>query len=228
MNSFFESFYSNATAALKRVKDARDLKAVQAKANEEIDRVFSSVLARSGSAIACREGCSFCCYLKVDIHAGEAFLIADYIRAHFSESARHFVEEKARENWVKIEPMTLNEHFSVNLPCPLLKDGRCSVYSVRPAACRMFHAQTIQTCQESFEQPHDLTAPDSPVPAVRIACGSAHLGVTKAFEDAGYDANAYDLNPAILEALGNSHSERRWRDKKGAFPRNMRAKEPSE
>ena len=228
MNPYVESFYSNATAALKNAKDARGLKAVQSKANSEIDRVFSSALERSGKSIACKEGCSFCCYLKVDIQPGEAFLIADYIRAHFSAEERKVVEEKARENWKKIEPMALKEHFSVNLPCPLLKDGRCSAYSVRPATCRMFHARTIQTCKDSFERPDDLAAPDSPVGAVRLATASAHMGVTKAFEDAGYDSNAYDLNPAILEALGNSHSERRWRDMKSAFPRNMRAKEPSE
>ena len=34
---------------------------------------------------------------------------------------------------------------------------------------------------------------------------------------AGLDADAYDLNVALLEALDNPKAERRWRDGKKAF-----------
>lgn len=43
---------------------------------------------------------------------------------------------------------------------------------------------------------------------------------------AGFDAGPYDLAPALVEALTNPKAEKRWRDGKAAFAKNMRAKEP--
>jgi Fe-S-cluster containining protein len=226
MNAILESCYSGALADLRVARDGKQLKAVQSKAHAVVDQIFGSELERSGMSIACKSGCCFCCYLKVDIHPSEAFLIADYVRANFSPEQKRTVEEKARENWTKIEPMTLDQHFGSNLPCPLLFDGKCSVYAVRPSGCRMFHAQTVRTCKESFDHPEDLSSPNSEIPDVKIATASAQSGVNEAYKQTGHDAEAYDLNPALVEALTNPKSERRWRDGKTAFPKNMRSKKP--
>ena len=51
------------------------------------------------------------------------------------------------------------------------------------------------------------------------------MGIAKAYEDEGYDCLIYDFGIAIGEALENSVTARRWRDKKRAFSSQALAKE---
>ena len=51
------------------------------------------------------------------------------------------------------------------------------------------------------------------------------MGSTKAFEEEGYDGAIYDFGSAIGEALENSVTARRWRDKKRAFSSQALAKD---
>lgn len=228
MHPYFESFYAGAKAALKKVTDSAGLKGVQKRAYSEIDTVFTQAVAASGKSIACKRGCFYCCYLKVDVKAQEAFVIADYVRAAFSAERIEEVKMHARSNWVKIKSMDSAQHSAANLPCPLLKDGACSVYPVRPMTCRQFHAHDVRTCEESYRNPEDLSSPDSQIPQVKMTLAGALVGVSAAFAHAGYDAAAYDLNPAILAALENPKSERRWTKGKRAFEATMRSKDSDE
>ena len=226
MNPFVESFYRGAREALQTAKDVRALKAVSSMAHTQLDHAFAEELSRSGSTIACCAGCFYCCHLKVDVQPRDAFRIVDFIRSHFSPEKQEEVLRKAQINWEKIQPMTYHQHAGANLACPLLQDGRCSVYPVRPSTCRIHHSRRVEPCKESFDNPESLELPDEPVPAVRIALASAHYGITKAYEACGYDSKAYDINAALIEAMTNPRSEKRWRDGKAAFPKTMLAKEP--
>lgn len=228
MHPYFESFYSGAKAALAKSSGAAALKAVQKRAFAEIDSLFQQAVAASGKSVACKRGCFFCCYLKVGVKAQEAFVIADFVRSTFTPERIAEVKKQAHENWEKIKGMDASQHLAANLPCPLLKDGACSVYPVRPMACRQFHAQDVRTCEVSFSHPEDLTSPDSQIPDVKMAVAGAIVGVAAAFAHAEYDAIAYDLNPALLQALENPKCERRWANRKRAFEATMREKDYDE
>jgi Fe-S-cluster containining protein len=201
-----------------------ELKAAQREALVKIDQVFSETLAETGKSIACKKGCHYCCYLKVDLMTAEAFVIAEYIRTNFSDEEVQEVKANARDNWKKIKRMDVNQHMAANLPCPLLRDGNCSIYPVRPSVCRQFHANKLKTCEDIFNDPKNLNLPNSMIPRLKNACGHEIASTLKSFADSGYDDAFYDLNPAILEALDNDKSEERWLNKRRAFDRNMRAK----
>ena len=44
------------------------------------DSQNSETIERKGLKLACREGCSLCCSLRVDVFAHEVFLVARHIR----------------------------------------------------------------------------------------------------------------------------------------------------
>jgi Fe-S-cluster containining protein len=225
MQQFFERSYAAVKSVISAAKSAEELKAVTAHALVELDDIFAQRMIRLRASIACCAGCCYCCYLKVDVLPAEAFLLADYVLNNCTEDEKSVVLMRAEANRVKISPLSCDQHMGANLPCPLLKDERCLAYSARPSLCRMFHAQTVQTCKESFEQPEDLDSPDSQVTEIRVVLMVAREALAKAYKDCGYDARPYDLNSSLLEALRDTNSEKRWRDKKAAFPRTALAKD---
>lgn len=223
---FYKPFYDSTAKSLESTKDRVGLKRASLGTLAWLDRLFADGLAGLGASVACKSGCFYCCHLKVDVLPQDIFPIVDYMRKNFSPEKQEAVIQKARENWKKIEPMTLKEHFAANLPCPLLENGTCSVYSVRPAACRIDHSRSVESCKKSYENPHlpEEELPNDYIPQIRMAQSLAWDGIKAALQAHGYDSNAYDLNGALVEAYTNPKSEKRWGDKKTAFPRNMRAK----
>lgn len=104
-------------------------------------------------AIVCQPGCSFCCFNQVEVTAPEALLVGHFIAARFSpakvERLRTLLGELAsfRAGLSKIHlAVRRREH-----PCPLLHDGYCAVYPVRPLTCRAMHAMDAGHCQTSLE-----------------------------------------------------------------------------
>src|SRR4051794_36628344 len=123
---------------------------------DELNR--ETVVDRS-ARLECCEGCSLCCWLRVDVYAHEVFVIANYIRKHFTEQALAELKESLAEHSGKVLPLTPFEHATQNIACPLLQDGRCTVYEVRPQACRRQHSLSRAACQYTFDHPADLAFP---------------------------------------------------------------------
>jgi hypothetical protein len=83
--------------------------------------LFSRILARYSSQMACASGCASCCAAEFSVHPGEAALILDEFMG-LEKSAR----QELREAWSKNRPGT----------CAFLVDNRCTTYPSRPVICR--------------------------------------------------------------------------------------------
>jgi Fe-S-cluster containining protein len=109
----------------------------------EIERLVDS----GGSAISCRKGCKYCCLQTIPATLSEAHAIAQFTKRTFAPGALAVLREKIGA-WLRwegeelpalVEPGITDVNAAVHLygpPCPLLLDGECGVYSVRPVACR--------------------------------------------------------------------------------------------
>ncbi len=225
MNAFLERSYNETTKELQSAKTKEELKTAYSRAHKKLDEVFATELSDSEMTIACCAGCYYCCHVKVDVQPGEIFLIADFIRGRFSAAKQANVLNKAQENWKKIEPMTFDQQCDAGLPCPLLDEGKCSVYSVRPSVCREAHSLRAEPCKKFLENPESNENFAGQILGVKIATSCTNVGASAAFELAGYDSQPYDLNAVLIQALQNPSSERRWRDGKLAFPSNVLAKD---
>lgn len=169
------------------------------------------------NTLACRAGCSWCCYFSVDVRAVEVFEILDYIEREWTAEQKARTFSEIRANSASMAGLDELQRMTRNLKCPFLWDGRCSVYAVRPQTCRNYHATNVVGCQRSYEQPHNLDIDPEFAPYVYQA-GTAHVDAfAAAMREAGYDSNVYELNGAFDAALSDPDSRRRF-ERKAAQP----------
>ena len=81
----------------------------------------------------CRNACSHCCHMATAISGFEARMIGRYVGREPAKLGR----ENAASDTLQAE---LVERYT-GVACPFLSPaGKCSVYAVRPAACRLHHS----------------------------------------------------------------------------------------
>ena len=224
MHDICEHQYLSTKSRLKKAHKPEDFQPIIADYHEMTNLLFDLTREQSGRSIDCCSGCNYCCYLKVDAKAPEIFAIVAYMRRMFTREQIEIALDKARVNATTIAPLSAQEHLAANIACPLLVEGKCSVYDVRPFACRSFHAQQVQTCKYSYDNPQDLESMGSEIPEVKLALTYFSSANTAAFQHEGYDSRPYDLNSGLLQAFSNPKSEKRWRKKTTAFPQSAVAK----
>lgn len=103
--------------------------------------------------IACKEGCDYCCYMRVDATPFEAKTCLEHLRGKKTASQFGAIRGRIRATAGLLRSMSVVERFDANIPCPLLVDHRCSVYSVRPIKCRGHSSVDVQDCIAGFEEP---------------------------------------------------------------------------
>ncbi len=102
--------------------------------------------------IACREGCSFCCFNQVEVTPLEALRIGHYAAQNFPAEEKdalmarvsRSLDLKAGKSQKKLARLRRQ------LPCPLLMGGRCSIYPVRPLVCRAMHTFEAGACEQEL------------------------------------------------------------------------------
>jgi Fe-S-cluster containining protein len=106
--------------------------------------------------VACKDGCDHCCHIAVTITQTEAEVIgaATQIKP------------------VQLKPADLDSVDSLrkdignyrNVACPFLQHHRCSVYAVRPSACRAHHSLNNDNEQCKMSVPSE----ESSVPSFNL------------------------------------------------------------
>jgi len=154
--------------------------------------------------VACRAGCSLCCHNWISVTAPEVLLIARALRA--GERGGEMV---AAVHQAATQGMGLDrdERLERRLACPLLVDGLCSVYPVRPLACRSFFSFSLQACQKVF----DLEGEDIPVPRNAMVLRGVHdRCLWAALKAQGLPHQTYELSHALSLMLQHDDAEEAW------------------
>lgn len=157
--------------------------------------------------IACKKGCAYCCHGMVAITAVEAFAIAARVTTGGPGMIAQFRERAAR-----VAGKSALDRLGAKLPCPLLgSDGACSVYDVRPVACRRVIAFDIGPCLEEFEgKDGEIEVPAHyNVHAANILTALAHA--------LGRPLEHYEFAAAVLAVLDAPDAEARWRKGETVF-----------
>jgi Fe-S-cluster containining protein len=167
--------------------------------------------------LACRAGCTWCCYFSVDVRAVEAFSILDFVERTFTIEEKTRVYAEIRANSTALSNLGENERMKRNVKCPFLNEGRCTIYSARPQSCRNYHATNVAGCQQSYEDPDNLDIDPDFAPWVYQA-GTAHVDAfSTAMRDAGYDVSVYELNCALDAALSEPAARERFESRLQPF-----------
>ncbi|MBN2189048.1 MAG: YkgJ family cysteine cluster protein [Chitinispirillaceae bacterium] len=130
---------------------------------ELIDRYQIEIADASGMAISCRKRCAACCWHWVeDVNSFEAEIIAEHLKEHHPEKIGRIVRQcrddektlrdlneivesklasaRSDPSAAAIDPvdLLLASFYRLRKPCPLLDNGLCLAYAVRPLTCRMY------------------------------------------------------------------------------------------
>ena len=218
MTEELSNWGAEARQAFKESRDPKRLATAVVTFHKRVDQVLEASMQGHGVKVACTRGCSYCCSLQVEVQPHETFTLADWLRRNFSAPGLAAVIERLRANAEKTRAMGLDARKRSNVACALLgDDGACTAYEARPAQCRRFHSTVLETCKASYANPADDSIPSPVHPAVAHNASVIITQAQQAVREAGLDAESVDMNLALLEALENPKSWRRWRDGKKAF-----------
>jgi Fe-S-cluster containining protein len=162
------------------------------------------------SKLACREGCDYCCYPPVSAAVPEVANIVAYILSQLPKPEQQRLQAKVKEAYEQTKAMTSQQRTSTNLACPYLKEGKCSIYPVRPLACRGYNSISKSACQKVFEQPEKRHPVPAFVPMLASAQGLKE-GMASGLSQAGLKTPLVDLTKASQKLLEDlDHNLERW------------------
>lgn len=180
-----------------------------------LDGITEANNVKTASKFACRSGCSFCCYAKVSVTPVEVLRIANYLKETLSADEYKAVYARLVELDNVSRGLDVDARWKLRRPCALLtEDGMCSVYSVRPLACRSMHSFDASKCEADLygEQPVgiklDLEYAFAYTSFEHILAEALHArGITSRVE----------LTAALRLAMESANAEQRWTGGKLTF-----------
>lgn len=176
----------------------------------------SSHKLHDGPPLACRVGCSYCCHLPVEASAPEVLAVSERLRSSLSAAE---IEElhKVIDRYIdSTDGMTMDKRQLTSVPCPLLRDGQCSVYEVRPIACRTWHSTDAEGCRQFCEDTSESNR--SKVNTFAIATSAqVKVGLAAALKSARLEYRPLDFVRALRTALSDPSLAESWRSKPRAF-----------
>ncbi|HSN20339.1 MAG TPA: YkgJ family cysteine cluster protein [Usitatibacter sp.] len=206
-----------ARAAFAGARDPAKLAVAVVTFHRTVDAVVEATVGGHALALACTRGCSHCCHLRVHVQPHEAFALAEWLRRRFTVEQLAEVVRRLRDNVARTRELGEEARKRTSLACALLaEDGTCSAYEARPAQCRRYHSLRLAVC-ESFRMHPDESLESPMHPALAHNAAVIITQAQHAVRAAGLDAENTDLNVALLEALENPKSWRRWKEGKKPF-----------
>jgi Fe-S-cluster containining protein len=117
-------------------------------------RLAEALLSRApAGAVACKAGCDHCCHQPVGLTPPEALAIAAHLRQTRSLEELAAVRSRLAQRELETRELSSAQRFSPDQPCPFLARGQCSIYEVRPLACRGMNSLDAEECETRLRDP---------------------------------------------------------------------------
>ena len=120
------------------------------------DSLIAGIVAADQIELACHAGCSHCCGLPVYASPAELIVIYRRLRSEWRPESFSQLRQEVRSLAEATASMTPQEWAAAPHRCPLLKDGLCQVYDVRPLTCRGWNSLDADLCRQVMEDPKDV------------------------------------------------------------------------
>jgi hypothetical protein len=159
--------------------------------------------------IACRERCSFCCYLRVVTTIPEVLHIAAKVSSDNNSEKLEALRRRIEEYCDATRGLDVEGRRRLRIACPLLVDGLCSVYAVRPLSCRGWNSLDVSGCEGHFLVPSRGVNVPVYGPQYQI---NAHVqaGITAGLGTARLQQVRVELVDALRISLEVPHAATRW------------------
>lgn len=147
----------------------------------------------------CKEGCSYCCCKPgVLISIPELLRILEHLTTTLDADGIAAVRERAVRYARQLNGRSFDEPTDESIPCPLLSDGRCSVYEVRPLTCRGYNSTSVDACRQAHESGNALVPIFS---VIKDVTDATIVGAATTLQELGFNGALVDLGTALHIAL---------------------------
>jgi hypothetical protein len=177
--------------------------------NTRFGEVYDT-LNQQQTKLACKAGCSFCCNLRVSAFGHELIGLYYFITTQMPKELARGVRQRVLENAQRIASMTESEHFTTNIQCALLVDGKCSAYPVRPAACAGYHSLSLASCEHSYHHPTDLTEARPYSEELAMFYRAIDDGLENGLEVLGLDTARVELHTGLAALMADPSLIQKW------------------
>src|SRR4051812_7667640 len=109
---------------------------------------FDEAVASVKTGVSCKWGCHLCCRQNVNIYEDEAKTIVEYCKEHDISIPKEYLGEQLKYGWREVAKTEVGW-------CTFLKNGECSIYPVRPLACRNYHVASPPELCDTVKFPSD-------------------------------------------------------------------------
>jgi len=173
---------------------------VYASVDEAVRRELSRLRSEDDVIPTCKLGCHHCCGQHILTNIAEANSLVQYVKREFSIDQIYELRLRTRKwhEWDDIragrypstdidQKIALSDDY--NLYCPLLIEGTCSAYSMRPVICRThFVCSDPSSCRQSND-PESIKGDPLALKTVVMAASSFSVVLRDSIENAGLDFN---------------------------------------
>lgn len=164
-------------------------------------------------ALACKSGCDHCCHQIVGVSVPEALALFEHVCATRSPAELEQLKAHIATLYERSRDVASAERFSPEHPCVFLEAGRCTVYDVRPLACRGANSLDATDCERRLHDPetraeflargHGGRCYVEPIRAFRAVSAGLQLGLSELY---GLDPRGLDLTAAMHALFQASES----------------------
>ncbi len=189
----------------------KDISKAKAISKYQIQKI--EVAIEKAGEIGCSNGCSHCCQLRVVAFPHELIAIYLHIKFSFTKARSDAAIARVKSQFAKIKDMSMEQHFVTNVECPLLENGRCSVYEVRPIACAGYHSVTEERCRYSNEHPEIVGTETGGIPMVleiQDSSGAQVGAISQVINAHNDDVTQYELIRGLNAIAVDPSVNQKW------------------
>ncbi|NQU63882.1 MAG: YkgJ family cysteine cluster protein [SAR324 cluster bacterium] len=147
--------------------------------DEATRRELNRLYVEEGVISTCKPGCFHCCGQNIITNIVEAHALTDFIKHEFSPSQIEDLKLRTQQwhEWDKDRPVRADfTHknkqiaFSAHRHCPMLVEGTCTAYTVRPLVCRRHFVSSNPPACRPFFDPESVE--DNPVALMSVVAAT--------------------------------------------------------
>jgi Fe-S-cluster containining protein len=153
-------------AAQKNLSILLDTHGVHLNVLKEAMALFIRSLVTLPPEAACKNGCAFCCHLRVGLSIPEVIIIFNGLTSSATPEGLDFVKQRVIQTAQKGNTLDDGWWRTTRTACPFLdidKENACLIYDLRPFSCRAYHSTDVTDCQKGFETGQEIRIPCFPL-----------------------------------------------------------------
>ena len=136
--------------------------------------------------------------------------LVEHIKTHFTEQQIMGLRQRVTVAHDKTVNLTSDERARTRVACPLLgEDNACSVYPVRPLACRGWNSTNATLCKRAHNHPTEMVPLRYFAEQSRLG-RSMQIGIERAMQEIGLRPGFVGLIPALHILLNDSDAADAW------------------